>query len=75
MELIYHLMDQYMKTTPINIKDNNYWMEESIDTYQPINIYLKRIDSAVQLSSESKTPCTDKQILHKLYLKTLTTGL
>ena len=71
MELIDHLMDIHGKTTPIDIMDNKYWMEESTDTYQPIDVYFKRIDNSVQFGAYEKTPYKTDQILQMVYHATL----
>ena len=43
MDLIYHLIDRYGKIIPVYINWNKDWVEENINTSQPINVYSKRI--------------------------------
>ena len=62
MDLLDHLMYQYGKIVPINIKDNKDQMDESINTSQSIGIYFKFIDDEIQFVVNYKTPYTTDNI-------------
>ena len=60
---------------PIDIKDNKYQTEESIDTLQPIDIYFNHINGVFKFAAERKTMYTTDTILQTVYHATVTTIL
>ena len=74
-DMVDHLLDRYGKITPADLKDNERRMNEPLDGSQPIDIFFKRIDNAVQYADDGNTPYTPQQILQTVFHAVNATGM
>lgn len=74
-DLLDHLMDRYGKITAADLEDCKKMMNEPIDGTQPIDMYFKRVDDAVQYAADARTPFTPEQIQQTAYHAISSSGL
>lgn len=69
------LLQRYGKISAADLQDNKTRFNEPIDTSQPVSVYFKKMDEAVQFASDGNTPFNDNDIVETAYFAFQQTGL
>jgi hypothetical protein len=72
--LIDHLLDWYGKITPADIAACKRYMNDPINSTQPIDMYFCKIDDCVQYAANGQVAFTSDQILQTAYYAVSTSG-
>jgi hypothetical protein len=75
MELLIHLYQNFSDITAANLEQNGYAMQKPCDVNQPIEIYFKQIEDAMEYAAAGKTPYTPEQIVTIAYQGIFRTGI
>ena len=70
-----NLLDQYVNITIMDLKYNNQWMNELIDTSLTIDKWFERINDCIQCVDYENTPYTVAQVIQKAHHAVLELGL
>jgi hypothetical protein len=69
-----HLLDRYGKITPADIEDCKRRMNEPINSTQPIDVSLQRVDECIQYGVDGQVAFLAEQILQTTYHAISTSG-
>ena len=56
VNMIHHLMNRYGKNAGTDLKENQKWFYEALETIIPIYIFIEIIDEFIQYSDDGKHP-------------------
>ena len=68
-------MARYGKITADDIEQKKKYLQEPLETSQPINVFFGIIDDWVQYSSGENTPLSPAQVLKRVYCDMISSGI
>ena len=74
-KMLTHLYDNYGVITTVDIEDNDTRMREPYNPTFPIETLFHQIELAVEYATAGKRPYQDAQVISRVYLLVLRTGL
>jgi hypothetical protein len=75
LEILAHLYTNYANITPSDLEQNGLAMQQPCDVNQPIEIFYKQIEDAMEFADAGQTPYTPAQILSIAYQGVFRTGI
>jgi hypothetical protein len=67
LEILAHLYANYANITPSDLEQNGIAMQQPCDVNQPIEVFFKQIEDAMEFAAAGQTPYSPEQILSIAY--------
>jgi hypothetical protein len=75
LEILAHLYTNYANITPSDLEQNGLAMQQPCDVNQPIEVFYKQIEDAMEFAAAGQTPYSPAQILSIAYQGIFRTGI
>jgi hypothetical protein len=75
LEFMAHLYTNYANITPSDLELNGISMQKPCDVNQPIEVFYKQIEDAMEFAAAGQTPYSNEQILSTAYQGIFRTGI
>ena len=75
LEILAHLYSNYANITASDLEQNGLVMQQPCDVNQPIEIFCKQIEDAMEFAAAGQTPCSPEQILSIAHQGIFRTGI
>jgi hypothetical protein len=75
LEILAHLYTNYANITPSDLEQNGLAMQQPCDVNQPIEVFYKQIEDAMEFAAAGQTPYSPEQILSIAYQGIFRTGI
>ena len=75
LEILAHLYANYANITPSDLEQNCIAMQQPCDVNQPIEVFFKQIEDAMEFAAAGQTPYSPEQILSIAYQGIFRTGI
>jgi hypothetical protein len=75
LELLAHLYSNYANITPSDLEQNGLAMQQPCDVNQPIEVFYKQIEDAMEFAAAGQTPYSPEQIVSIAYQGIFRTGI
>jgi hypothetical protein len=75
LEILAHLYTNYANITPGDLEQNGLAMQQPCDVNQPIEVFFKQIEDAMEFAAAGQTPYTPAQVLSIAYQSIFRTGI